>query len=182
MIFLRLSIAALTGLKAIDYKKKNGDRRRSKASAWPKRVSWRSSSNHHSVVSSAIPTYKASMFRWKNDLSNDAFEYAVQQKLTKLRLFKGVCTKRSASLEWSCFDGREEKGGHRWDQHRKRAGVARTYAYCYGCEFMQARASVEVAARRRVEERRAKCGGKAGVGNSWSSTMQQISFARFTAK
>ena len=153
------------GWKRSTYKKKNGDRCWSKASAWPKRVSGWFSSNHHSIVSSPIPTYKASMFRWKNDLSNDAFEYAVEQKLKKLWLFKGVCTKRSASLEWSCFDGREEKEGHRWDQHRKRAGVARSY----GCDFMQARASVVVAARRRVEERRAKRGGKAGVENSWSS-------------
>ena len=91
------------------HKKKNGDRCRSKASAWPKRVSWRSSNNHHSVVSSLILANKTSTFRWKNDLSNDAFEYAVQQKLTKLWLFKAVCTKRSASLEWSCLDRREEK-------------------------------------------------------------------------
>ena len=91
------------------HKKKNGDRRRSKASVWPKRVSWRSSNNHHSVVSRMILANKVSTFRWKNDVSNDAFEYPVQQKLTKLWLFKAVCSKRSASLEWSCLDGREDK-------------------------------------------------------------------------
>ena len=48
--------------------------------------------------------------RWdKKNLSYDAFEYAVQRKLTKLWLLKGVCTIWSATLHSNDHDSTDEK-------------------------------------------------------------------------
>ena len=72
---------------------------------------------------------------------------------------------------------RTKRERHWWDQHRKRAGVARSY--------MVRVHAVENKLRNRVTttgkaNRGAECGGKASAGTR--DHLVQISFARFTAK
>ena len=82
----------------------------------------------------------------------------VQRGLLKTGRFTGMIMTRLGGL-----DGWEEKGTV-WDQNRKRAGDA----WSYGCEGRETSKS-----RHGVEQQWAKRGGKAGAGNSWSSTTLQ---------
>ena len=78
--------------------------------------------------------------------------------MTTLWLFKEVCTKCGASLEWSWLDGLDEREEKITGGTSQMAGVARSSMEVTWCKFMQSGASFGVASRRQVEQRR---GGKA---------------------
>ena len=154
MLFLPLSIPA-TGFESdrvpIATTRKNGDHRGSKVSAWPKRMKFSPSNNHYFVASGPILVSKASTFRKKNDLSNDVFAYAVQQKMTKLWLFKGFA--QSTALHSNDHDSTDSTS----DEERKSL-VGLTSQAGWSCTKLHGASSCswEQASKSRPDDRKSK--------------------------